>query len=61
MLKRYHLRSLSETAMFRFKALFGENLKSRNLASQQSEVKAKCLALNMMTSLGMPQSERVAS
>lgn len=60
-LKKYHLRSLSETAMFRFKVLFGGNLKSRNLSTQQAEVKAKCMALNIMTSLGMPQSERIAS
>ena len=59
-LKKYHLRSLSETAMFRFKTLFGGDLKSKNLNTQQAEVKAKCIALNTMTSLGMPRSKRIA-
>ena len=58
-LKGYHRRSLSETAMFRFKRLFGGDLKSRSLASQKAEVKAKCEALNRMTKLGMPDSERI--
>jgi hypothetical protein len=39
-LKGYHQRSLGETAMFRFKQLFGNNLRSRNLNSQKAEVHA---------------------
>ena len=60
-LKGYHRRSLAETGMYRFKTLFGRDLKSRKLQGQQSEVYIKCKALNKMTNLGMPQSERVAA
>jgi hypothetical protein len=56
-LKGYHRRSLAETAMFRFKQLFGNNLRSREFARQKAEVYAKCKALNLMTRLGMPKSE----
>ena len=59
-LKGYHRRSLGETAMFRFKQLFGNNLKARNLATQKAEVRAKCEALNIMTRLGMPEGEWLA-
>lgn len=60
-LKGYHRRSLSETAMFRFKRLFGGDLKNRSLDSQRAEVKAKCEALNRMTRLGMPDSEKIVA
>ncbi len=56
-LKGYHRRSLGETAMFRFKQLFGNNLRSRNIETQRAETRAKCEALNIMTKLGMPESE----
>ena len=60
-LKGYHLRSLAETAMFRFKQTFGNGLKNRKLGTQRAESRAKCEALNIMTRLGMPESElRVA-
>ena len=57
----YHCRSLAETAMFRFKQLFGSNLRSREFARQKAEVYAKCKALNLMTRLGMPESESRAA
>lgn len=53
----YHKRSIAETAMFRFKQLFGGNLRSRRYDTQQSEARAKCIALNKMTSLGMPKGK----
>ena len=59
-LKGYHRRSLAETGMYRFKTLFGRDLKSRTFQGQKSEAYIKSQALNIMTSLGMPQSERVA-
>jgi len=59
-LKGYHRRSLAETAMFRFKTIFNNKLKSRGLRNQKAEVYAKSLALNLMTKLGMPQTERIA-
>lgn len=52
----YHVRSLVETAMYRFKALFGSKLSARNFQSQVSEVIEKCSILNIFTSLGMPLS-----
>ncbi len=59
-LKGYHRRSLAETAMFRFKQLFGNNLRSRCFPNQKAEVHAKSVVLNTMTRLGMPHSERIA-
>lgn len=56
----YHRRSLAETAMFRFKTIFGAHLQSRRLPQQQTEALVKCVALNQMTHLGMPDSYRVA-
>jgi len=50
----YHKRSLAETAMFRFKTIFGGELMSRTFDNQAVEALIKCRALNIMTSLGMP-------
>ena len=55
-----HRRSLAETARFRFKAIFGGQLRARKLPQQQAEAQVKCAALNRMTHLGMPDSYRVA-
>ena len=52
----YHRRSLAETAMFRFKTLFGGKLYSRKFVNQQIEASIKCQILNNMTELGMPDS-----
>jgi hypothetical protein len=54
----YHRRSLAETAMFRFKTIFGNILSTRTLERQVIEVRIKCAALNRMTQLGMPDSYR---
>ena len=51
----YHRRSLAETAMYRFKTLFGNNLVAREKRRQKAEVYAKSMAMNRMTQLGMPQ------
>ena len=56
----YHQRSLAETAMFRFKTIFGAHLQARQLPQQRTEARVKCVALNWMTHLGMPDSYRVA-
>lgn len=50
----YHRRSLVETTMFRYKTIFGSNLRSRNWKNQKIEIMIKCYALNEMTKLGMP-------
>lgn len=55
----YHRRSLAETAMFRFKIIFGNTLSTRTLARQVIEARIKCAALNRMTQRGMPKSYRV--
>jgi len=52
----YHRRSLAETAMFRFKTIFGDHLDARETQRQKTEARIKCAALNRMTRLGMPDS-----
>lgn len=54
----YHRRSKAETAMYRFKSIFGERLKSRNLISQKVEVRIKALCLNQFCDLGMPNARK---
>lgn len=56
----YHTRSLAETAMFRFKTIFGNQLSARTFSRQLTEVRLKCAALNRMTQLGLPVSVRLA-
>lgn len=56
----YHRRSLAETAVFRFKIIFGNSLHSRSFCRQVTEVRIKAAALNRMTQLGMPDSYLVA-
>ena len=56
----YHIRSLSETAMFRLKTIFGDELSARLLETQTTQALVRCAALNRMTHLGMPQSYKVA-
>ena len=56
----YHQRSLGENMVFRFKTIFGDHLASRQIPQQITEARIKCLALNRMTQLGMPESYRVA-
>lgn len=50
----YHRRSLAETAMYRYKTIFGPTLYSRKMKSQKAENKIKIKALNIMTAQGMP-------
>jgi hypothetical protein len=57
----YHRRSLGETAMYRMKTLFGDEVNSRGSAQQATEMGIRCRAMNIMTHQGMPQSERVAA
>ncbi len=55
----YHQRSLAETAIFRFKTIFGDHLSTRSLEAQTVQTRIRCKALNQMTHLGMPQSFKV--
>lgn len=50
----YHRRSLAETAMYRFKQLFGGSVVSRNMSNQCVETAIKCSVLNKFNALGMP-------
>jgi len=56
----YHMRSLVETTMFRLKTIFGDELSARLLETQTTQALIRCLALNKMTHLGMPESYRFA-
>jgi len=55
----YHVRSLAETVMFRLKTIFGDKLSARLLETQITQALIRCLALNKMTHLGMPDSYKV--
>jgi hypothetical protein len=57
----YHQRSLAETAISRFKTLFGPAVSARTFAGQAQEVFIRCAALNRMTALGMPDSYAIAA
>ena len=52
----YHRRSLIECAFFRLKTIFTDKLKARTAERQQTEAVVRCVALNRMTRLGMPES-----
>jgi len=57
----YHVRSLAETTMFRYKTIFGDRLSARLLETQTTQALICCAALNRMTHLGMPDSYKVSS
>jgi len=60
-LSGYHTRSIGETAMSRFKRIFGGEFRARELKRQKAELYAKSIAMNKMTRLGMPKTEWVAT
>jgi hypothetical protein len=53
-------RGLVETAFYRYKVLIGRSLCARTLPAQKVEVRIACAVINLMTSLGMPVSPKVA-
>ena len=55
----YHVRSLVETIMFRLKTIFGNGLSARLIETQTTQALIRCMALNNMTHLGMPQTYKV--
>lgn len=55
----YHQRSLSETAMFRYKTIHGPKLYSRIFEKQKIENDIKIKTLNIMTAQGMPISKPI--
>ena len=56
----YSRRSLVENAVYRYKTIIGRCMRSRSLEGQRVEVELASKILNTMTSLGMPDSYRVA-
>lgn len=52
----YHERSLVETAFLRLKTIFSDRLRSQRTDTQTAEARVRCVALNRMTSLAMPDS-----
>lgn len=52
----YHRRSLSETAMFRLKTIFGDRVSARLFSRQRTQLLLRVKALNRMTTLGMPDT-----
>lgn len=55
----YGLRNYAELAMQRYKRIFGNTMKARKLPQQNAEAWASTVALNRMTSLGMPMSVKI--
>jgi hypothetical protein len=55
----YHRRSLVETNMWRLKSIFGDEIRSKNKDIQRTELRVRCLALNLMNKLGLPRSTAV--
>jgi len=53
--RNYHLRSLIETTMFRFKRIFGFNLSLKSEQGRRNELIVKINLLNQMAALGLPQ------
>jgi hypothetical protein len=56
----YGRRSLGKVAMMRYKTLIGRRLHARTLSKQKAEAAAGCKVINVMTSFGMPVSQRLA-
>lgn len=50
----YHKRSLVETAIYRFKQAFGNDLSCKTEHHQQKQMEARAFALNRMNDTGMP-------
>ena len=55
----YNMRNYVELAMQRYKRIFGNTMKARQLPQQKAEAWASAVALNRMTSLGMPVSVKI--
>ena len=52
----YHKRSLSETAFFRLKKIFGHHVNAKKFENQITELLLRCNILNKINQLGMPNS-----
>ena len=56
----YGQRNYSELGIQRYKRILGRAMHARKMPNQKQEFMLGCGVLNKMTSLGMPQSFRVA-
>ncbi|MBE9054189.1 hypothetical protein IQ243_28115 [Nostocales cyanobacterium LEGE 11386] len=54
----YHRRSLSETAIFRLKTIFGGKLRRRFFDNQAVDLFLRCAALTRMIQLGKPDCNK---
>lgn len=52
----YHQRSKVETAMYRYKTIFGPTVRARTFENQTKEICLNLAALNKMTALGIPST-----
>ena len=52
----YGKRNGSETAMQRYKRIFGPRMHARKMSNQEQEMMVACGVMNRFTALGMPQS-----
>lgn len=53
---KYHRRSISENGMFRVKTVFGEKVSARKFSGQRTQLLLRLRILNLMNTLGMPES-----
>jgi hypothetical protein len=51
--------SIAENTLCRFKQLFGGRIWARRHATQRTEALVKCVVLNRMTQLGVPETSRI--
>ena len=56
----YHRRSLVENAFYRWKAIFGDHLKSRKNETQYTEQCLRAKIINKFNELGLPKYEMVS-
>jgi hypothetical protein len=56
----YGRRSSGEVAMMRYKTLIDRSLHARTVLPQKTEAAAGCKVIKVMTSFGMPVSQRLA-
>ncbi len=59
-MNHYHQRSLSETAMYRYKQLISATLSLRDYNGQVGEALAGVKALNKVIRLGMPVRQKIS-
>lgn len=52
----YHRRSISENGMFRVKTVFGDKVSARKFTGQRTQLLLRLRILNLMNTLGMPES-----